>query len=133
MLDLASLHRRASRVLPAALQTSGLLLREATSARIARLLLPLGHVRRGSLRFVLAGATVERVARSPIACLQQARQPRDPARPGYGPWQAYGQGPGLRYVSQRLDGHAALCLLPARRLLVYAWDDRRVLLRLDRD
>ena len=133
MLDLASLYRRASRVLPAALQTSGLLLREATPARIARLLLPLGHVRRGSLRFVLAAATLERLAHSPGACLQQARQPRDRACPGYGPWQAYGQGRGLRYVSQRRDGHAALCLLPARRLLVYAWDDRRAIRRLDRD
>ena len=124
MLDLASLHRHASRVLPAALQTTGVLLRDATPARIAGLLLPLRHVRRGSLRFVLAGSTMARLANAPSASLQQARQPRDPACPGYGPWRVHGEGRGVRYVSQRLDGRAVLCVIPARQLLVYAWHDR---------
>lgn len=130
MLDLPALHRRARRVLPECLHTCGLVLHEATPARIASLLLPLRHVRRGSLRFRLAPESLAALATAPLAYLRDAVEAREGlgcrrGRLAYGPWQMHGTAGARRFVSRSRDGRAALCVIPARRLAVYAWNDRR--------
>lgn len=130
MLDLSTLHRRARRVLPECLRTSTVLVgADAGEAGLAALLLPLRHVRRGSLWFRLAPETVDRLRREPQACLQDALRAREGlgrhrAPLLYRPWWAMASAPWPWFATASRDGRVRLWLLPVQGLAIYAWDDR---------
>ncbi|GGD38942.1 hypothetical protein [Pseudoxanthomonas indica] len=128
MLDQATLHRRASRVLPASLRTRGLLTEAQSTADLAELLLPLWHRPRGSLWFRLDEVIAQRLRDDPLACLREAPVARAglarhaPPRT-YEAWQPVASTPQAIYAARSQDQHACLWLLPAAALLIYAWDD----------
>ncbi|MEP6907364.1 MAG: hypothetical protein ABI858_05195 [Pseudoxanthomonas sp.] len=76
MLDLQTLHRRASRVLPEVVKTSGLFEHPMEQNQLAALLFPLRRKSSGSIRFRLSAGTVEAMKIRPMAYLQQATQAR---------------------------------------------------------
>ncbi|HVK50845.1 MAG TPA: hypothetical protein VM469_03795 [Pseudoxanthomonas sp.] len=128
MLDQATLHRRASRVLPANLRTRGVVIEAESMADLAELLLPLRHRPRGSLCFRLDEATAQRLREDPEASLREAPIARAGlarhARPmSYGQWTPVASTPQPIYAARSQDQHACLWLLPMAALLIYAWDD----------
>ena len=84
MLDLATLHRRASKVLPEVIQTSGVVAADKDPHALAALLFPLRRKSGGSLRFQLSAATLKAMATVPLAYLENATH----ARQGLGRRQA---------------------------------------------
>jgi hypothetical protein len=128
MLDQATLHRRACRVLPANLGTRGLLTQAQSTAELAGLLLPLWHRPRGSLGFRLDEATTRRWLEDPQSNLREPPVARAGlarhARPlAYEAWTPVASMPQPIYVARTRDQHACLWLLPMAALVIYAWDD----------
>lgn len=128
MLDIPTLHRRASRVLPASLRTRGVLNPACTPRELAALLLPLQHRHRGSLWFRLAEDTTQRLCEDTEAGLRDAQVARaglarhaEPMQ--YQRWQVVATAPHPIYRTCSRDRRACLWLLPTQALLVYAWDD----------
>ena len=72
MFNVQTLHRRAARVLPEVVQTSGLLADTMERSQLAAMLFPLRHQSSGAIRFRLSMATVEAMRRQPMAYLQQS-------------------------------------------------------------
>lgn len=129
MLDPATLHRLATRVLPSGLRTQQVIGMPADESALAALLLPLRHVHRGSLWFRLAEETRAALAADPLACLQEAVVAREGlgrrrARMAYAPWTAVTASPPPVYATHSIDERVRLWLIPATGVLVYAWDDR---------
>jgi len=129
MLDLATLHRRACRVLPDKIETDAVLLDDTDDRQLAALLLPLSHRQRGCLVFRLSSWTLRALTSRAALHLQDACQAREGlgrrTRPlTYAAWTQEGTGPALRFHTYSEDGHAGLCLLPAAASAVYVWDDR---------
>lgn len=128
MLDQDTLHRRASRVLPASLRTRGLLTEAQSTPELAELLLPLWHRPRGSLWFRLDEEVAGRLR---DASVDQLREPlvaraglaRHAAPMTYEGWTPVASTPQPIYAARSRDQHACLWLLPMAALLVYAWDD----------
>jgi hypothetical protein len=143
MLDLPTLHRRASKVLPEVIQTSGVVQAAHDPHALAALLFPLRRKSSGSLRFQLSSATLKAMATDPLTYLEQATQ----ARQGLGRRQApftYRHWrkaliPGMAishtgnerkctgscvvYFTSKSDGKALLLVIPDLRLAVYLWND----------
>jgi hypothetical protein len=129
MLDLATLHRRACRVLPDKIDTDAVLLDAADDRQLAALLLPFSHRRRGCLVFRLSATTLRSLASRAALYLQDACRAREGlgrrTRPlTYAAWTQEGPGPASRFRTYSVDGRADLCLLPAAASAVYVWDDR---------
>jgi hypothetical protein len=129
MLDAATLHRRARRVLPDKIQTCGIVTDAVDPARLASLLLPLGHRRRGAILFELSSVTRSVLAARSLAFLQDALTAREglarrAAPLAYHAWQAVSQGAFVGFRTTSRDGRASLWLAPCAGLAVYAWDDR---------
>lgn len=129
MIDPATLHRRARRVLPEKIGTDAVIVEAMDDATLTMLLAPLAHRRRGCLLFRLSSQTIAALVARAAGYLQDARQAREGlgrwTRPlTYTAWRSQGQGASQRFDARSDDGRAALCLLPAAACAVYVWDDR---------
>ena len=143
MLNLSTLHRRACKVLPEVLQTSGVVPASEEPGALAALLFPLRRKSSGSLRFRLSAAVIEAMAPDPLAYLEEALR----ARQGLGRRQApflyrrwrKASIPGLAisdarsrsarpecgtvYFTSKTDGKALLIVVPDLGLAFYLWND----------
>ena len=142
MINERTLHRRAARVLPEVLQTSGVLLPDAGQAQLAALLFPLRRKSEGSLAFRISRQTLEILSKDPAECLSQATCARESIsrhskRFAYEPWRRVMvplEGTDVNragashaehmevYFTIKSDGKALLMLIPEERLLIYVWD-----------
>ena len=151
MLDAQSLHRRAVRALPQAVQTAGVWQAPTDPAALSALLFPLRRKPAGSLLLQLSDATCLALAQDPLRYLQQATAARqglgrrqEPCR--YRPWRSAWipasmlslpvqslegserhPDPARRWLAcftTRTDGKALLLVAPAAGLALYAWNDR---------
>lgn len=143
MLDLSTLHRRAVKVLPEVLQTSGVVPASEEPCALAALLFPLRRKSSGSLRFRLSATVIEAMSADPLAYLEQALRARqglgrrqapflyrrwrkasipgtaiadarnNPARPESG----------AVYFTSKSDGKALLLVVPDLRIALYLWND----------
>ena len=143
MLDLATLHRRASKVLPEVIQTSGVVAADKDPHALAALLFPLRRKSSGSLRFQLSAATLKAMATEPLAYLENATRARQglgrrQAPFTYRPWRRAlvpgmavpharngkeGTGSCVVYFTSKSDGKALLMVIPELRMAVYLWND----------
>lgn len=143
MLDLSTLHRRAAKVLPEVLQTSGVVPASEEPDALAALLFPLRRKSSGSLRFRLSATAIEAMSADPLTYLNQALRARQglgrrqapflyrrwrkasipdltvadvrkPARPESG----------TVYFTSKSDGKALLLVVPDLRLALYVWNDQ---------
>ena len=150
MIGLHTLHRRAARVLPAALQTSEVLLPPLSQRELVALALPLRHRHSGAIGFRLSPATALAMRESSRAWFGMATR----AREGIGrraealvyrPWRSLrlvlpesampqaGDAPSdMRqdepvevHVTHSVDGRARLLVIPSLRLAMYSWRDRQ--------
>lgn len=143
MLDLSTLHRRATKVLPEVIQTSGVVPASEEPGALAALLFPLRRKSSGSLRFRLSAMVIEAMAADPLAYLEQALR----ARQGLGrlqtpfayrPWRKASiprlapsnaradstrTGSCAVYFTTKSDGRALLLVVPEMRLAIYLWND----------
>ena len=143
MLDLSTLHRRAAKVLPEVLQTSGVVPASEESGALAALLFPLRRKSSGTLRFRLSAIVIDAMAQDPLAYLEHALR----ARQGLGrrqtpfayrPWRkassprltpsnarADSTGPEscAVYFTAKSDGRALLLVVPEMRMAIYLWND----------
>ena len=129
MIDPATLHRRARRVLPEKIGTDAVIVEAMDDATLTMLLAPLAHRRRGCLLFRLSSQTIAALVARAAGYLQDARQAREGlgrwTRPlTYTEWRSQGLGASQRFDTRSDDGRAALCLLPAAACAMYVWDDR---------
>lgn len=128
MLSATLLHRRACRVLPEVIGTSGLALPDRSPPALCRLLHPLRRPREGLLAFRLTPDTALALRVDPYPLLRQAHAPRKAPTASYGiryqDWRALDLA-GLRsYSTVRGDGRASILLMPDGGLALYAWSDR---------
>lgn len=128
MLDVGTLHRRASRILPEVVQTSGVLVEDASERGLAALLLPLRRKPSGVVAFTLSEATLRDLRGDALGFLHAATRAR--AVPGrfaepfdYRPWRALELDGATAYFTSQRDGRAWIVLLPAERLAIYGWRD----------
>ena len=142
MVDAHALHRRAARVLPEVIQTSGVHPEPTRQEELAAMLFPLRHRPSGTIMFRLSRETRQAMGDTPLAYLRNATQ----ARAGLGrlrppfeylAWKTAciplpapesrlaGDGEvSLRvFFTRKKDGKAWLVVVPAEGWLVYAWRD----------
>ena len=128
MLDLATVHRRACRVLPLQIGTCRVLLDAAGEAGLATLLLPLRHRHRGSIVFELSGDTRSALREQSLEFLQDARMAREgfgrrSAPLHYDAWAPVAGCPANGFITTSRDRRACLRLDAYCGLAIYAWDD----------
>ncbi len=144
MLNAEAVHKRACRVLPEVLATSGVLLEDASPSGLAALLFPLRRKSAGSLMFHLSSATMDAMAQDPLRYLAAATRARQglgrrQAPFGYRTWRSVAI-PGTLlpcdesghiaspeslqgYFTTRTDDKALLLVIPDARLAMYFWED----------
>ncbi|WP_454831580.1 hypothetical protein [Pseudoxanthomonas wuyuanensis] len=129
MLDLQTLHRRASRVLPKRLHTRALMSDVDAADRLATIRLLIRRSPIGTIRFRLAQETLAGLAQAPMEYLREATMAREglgrrqpPLR--YRPWKAVAASHQKGFVTCTVDGRATLWLLLGQQLAVYGWNDR---------
>lgn len=130
MLDANTIHKRASRVLPEVLSTSGVLLEDESPRGLAALLFPLRRKSRGAVAFRLSIETVNALQADPWNFLEAALEAREKlsrhgSRSAYRPWRSVrmpnaGE---AAYFTSRDDGRASIVVIPSERLAVYLWRD----------
>ncbi len=128
MLDVETVHRRASRILPEVVKTSGVRIRDASERGLAALLMPLRRKPSGVVVFTLSEATMRDLREDALGFLRAATRARAAlgrfAEPfDYRPWRALELEAGTAYFTAKRDGRAWIVLLPAERLAVYGWRD----------
>lgn len=128
MLDLATVHRRARRVLPLQIETRRVVLDAAGEEALASLLLPMGHRQRGSIVFELSDDTLCALKARSLTFLQDARTAREglgrrSVPMAYDAWQPVVAYPARGFVTTSHDRHACLRLDLRGGLAIYAWDD----------
>ncbi len=145
MVDARTLHRRAVRVLPEVLGTSGVLLADARQTELAGLLFPLRRKSSGAVMFRISTETAEAIANAPLDYLKGATRARqglglrcDPFV--YRDWRMtrlpgrwlsmlpeIGERAGEAWIeacfTTRTDGKALVVVIASRRLVVYFWRD----------
>lgn len=145
MVTAHALHKRATRVLPEVIQTSGVLLPDDGECGIAALLFPLRRKSSGSLVFRLSAQSAVELSGNPVAYLKHATRAREGmgkhAKPcSYRSWrkvlipmswrdgeqqkscEAHAPSIGV-YFTTKTDGKAWLVLIPEDRILLYVWHD----------
>jgi hypothetical protein len=144
MLDHFTLHRRAVKVLPPAIQTSGVVAADDPCA-LAKLLFPLRRKSSGALVYRLTEEAVSAMANEPLIYLRDAVQAREGlsrrrAPFAYRDWRkamlpagwanawlpkAIEPAPGATEAcfTVKTDGKALLIVIPAQRLAFYLWCD----------
>lgn len=128
MLDYATLHRRACRVLPRQLDTCRVVLDATGEAGLAALLLPLRHRHRGSIVFELSCETLAALGGRALQFLQEVRMAREglgrrSAPLSYDAWQPVSACPMSGFTTDSRDRHVRLRLDLRRGVVIYAWDD----------
>lgn len=129
MLNVEAIHRRARRVLPEVIQTSGVMVEAENDKSLASLLLPLRHKPAGAIAFRLSEVTLCQLRQDPLGYLHAATRARQALlRRGepfdYRPWRKLKLDESDGYFTQKRDGAASILLLPDARLAIYAWRDR---------
>jgi hypothetical protein len=130
VLNAQRVHKRARRVLPEALATSGVLLSDESPQSLSALLFPLRRKSSGALAFRLCAETAKALAADPLGFLSEALEARQGlsrhcAPMEYKPWRAV-KLPGDMgeiYFTSSHDGGASILIVPAERLAVYLWRD----------
>lgn len=145
MVNAQTLHRRAVRVLPEVIKTSGVLLETVEQSELAAMLFPLRRRSSGAVLFRLSAKMLEAMADEPLAYLKEATRAReglgrrcDPFV--YREWRA-AHVPGdwlamvrqscgepraasvLAYFTTRTDGKALVVVVPDERVAAYVWRD----------
>ena len=130
MLNAKAVHKRACRVLPEVLATSGVLLEDESPNGIAALLFPLRRKSNGAVAFHLASNAVAALQADPWSFLDTALEAREGlsrhgSRSAYRPWRSVRmRDPDeAAYFTSREDGRASLVVVPSERLAVYLWRD----------
>ncbi|MEO6517620.1 MAG: hypothetical protein ABIO17_01310 [Pseudoxanthomonas sp.] len=130
MLTADAVHRRACRVLPEVLATSGVLLEDQSQYGLAALLFPLRRKSSGSLAFHLSAQTLDALQCDPMRVLHTAQQARHglcrhatPLR--YRPWRTVRVAETTLpvYVTSSENGSASIVLIPSERMAIYFWND----------
>lgn len=144
MVNAQTLHRRAVRVLPEVIKTSGVLLETAEHSELAAMLFPFRRRSNGAVLFRLSEEMLAAMGDDPLSVLSDATR----ARGGIGPrgepfvyrqwrtaripgnWIAKaGCGDEIRerallaYFTTRTDGKASLVVIPDERTAAYVWRD----------
>lgn len=145
MVNVQTLHRRAARVLPEVIKTSGVLLEDDRESRLTALLFPLRRKSSGAVLFRLSAETLEAMESEPLVYLKEATR----AREGLGrrddpfvyrewrvvsipaSWVAIALrscagwlAPSVRaYFTAKTDGKAVVVVVPEARLAAYVWCD----------
>ncbi|MET0655733.1 MAG: hypothetical protein ABWY94_09220 [Pseudoxanthomonas sp.] len=145
MVNVQTLHRRAARVLPEVIKTSGVFLGDSGENSLTALLFPLRRKSNGALVFRMSPAMLEAMETEPLAYLKEATR----AREGLGrlehpfvygewrvanipaSWMAMALGfraersdsPLRTYFTVKTDGKAIVVVIPQARAVVYVWRD----------
>lgn len=145
MLTVDTLHKRATRVLPEVIQTSGVVIPDRGESGIAALVFPLRRRSSGSLMFRISIQSLASLSSNPGGFFMQATHAREGigrrAAPfAYKAWRKIvlpsigvdvdkrhaakedAQGTEV-YFTTKTDGKALLVLVPADRMLLYIWND----------
>ena len=130
MLNPGAVHKRACRVLPEVLATSGVLLEDESPCGLAALLFPLRRKSSGAVAFRLSAGAIDALKRDPMRMLRDALQAREGmgrhASPfTYRPWRTVrvpDSGDAV-YFTASDNGMASIVVIPAERLVVYLWND----------
>ena len=145
MVNVQTLHRRAARVLPEVIKTSGVLLEDAGQNELAAMLFPLRRKSTGAVLFRISSETIQAMGDQPLAYLKQAmraregigrrRQPfayrkwRMARIPAYWITASYScpNSPAWKqldvYFTTKTDGKALLLAVPEENLVAYLWRD----------
>ena len=130
MLNAEAVHKRACRVLPEVLATSGVLLEDESPSGLAALLFPFRRKSSGAVAFHLSAETVDALRADPWNFLEAALEAREKlsrhgARSAYRPWRSVRMpDPGeAAYFTSRNDGRASIVVIPSERIAVYLWRD----------
>jgi hypothetical protein len=130
MLNAVAVHKRACRVLPEVLTTSGVLLEDESPRGLAALLFPLRRKSSGAVAFHLSAGTVDALRADPWNFLETALEAREKlsrhgSRSIYRPWRSVRMAdPGdAAYFTSRNDGMASIVVVPSERIAVYLWRD----------
>lgn len=149
MVNAQTLHRRAARVLPEVIKTSGVLLDEAGQNELAAMLFPLRRISNGAVLFRISTEMAETMGNEPLAYLKEATQAREGLGRGHVPfvyreWRrawmpahwisaisgkhaeevSHSAGGSVQvYFTTKTDGKALLVVIPDRRIAAYVWRD----------
>ena len=149
MLNVQTLHRRAARVLPEVIKTSGVLLEDAGQNELAAMLFPLRRKSTGAVLFRISAETIHAMGDQPLAYLKEAMRAREGlgrrcAPFVYKEWRSAripaqwipeiplnrteeapdsGDGSLQAFFTVNTDGKALLMVLPGAHLLAYVWCD----------
>jgi len=138
MANASLLHRRAARLLPEVIKTSGIVLDDEGQRQLASMLFSMRRRSSGTVAFRISGQTIAAMGDDPLSYLRKARWARagrdgcgNPV--GYRPWhyavlpvrEALGDAPASMpvFFSSKDDGKGWVIVVPAERLAIYAWCD----------
>ena len=128
MLNAQLVHRRARRVLPEVIQTSGVALQDEAPASLAALLFPFRRPASGTVAFRLCEASARELRTDPAAFLRDALVAREGlgrfGRPAqYKHWRRVGAKVGEAWFTARVDGRGVIVVVPDEALVLYLWRD----------
>jgi hypothetical protein len=145
MVNVQTVHRRAARVLPEVIKTSGVLLETTEQSELAAMLFPFRRRSSGTVLFRLSQDVLVALRNDPLAFLSAATRARDGIgvrgepfvyrewRIAHipGSWLAAtahcphrtGKQALLAYFTTRTDGKASVVVIPDERIVAYAWRD----------
>jgi len=145
MVNVQTLHRRAARVLPEAIKTSGVLLEDAGQNELAAMLFPLRRKSTGAVLFRISVETIDAMGDRPLAYLKEAMRAREGLGRRREPF-VYREWRVARvpecwvsrisqiqsrlstqfvdvFFTTKTDGKAWVVVAPNRRLAAYLWCD----------
>jgi hypothetical protein len=147
MVNAQTLHRRAVRVLPEVIKTSGVLLEQAGQNELAAMLFPLRRRSNGAVLFRISAEMAEAMGNEPLIYLKEATRARQGLGRGRAPfvyreWRSaripacwistmlagHAQshsiaGSAQVYFTTKTDGKALLAVIPDKRIAAYVWRD----------
>ena len=149
MVNAQILHRRAARVLPEAIKTSGVLLETVEHSELSAMLFPLRRRSSGAVLFRISTEMAEAMGNEPLVYLKEATRAReglgrDCAPFAYKEWRrawipahwisAIARNSGEESphsmdgsvqacFTTRTDGKALLVVIPDRSIAAYVWSD----------
>lgn len=128
MLNVQTVHKRACRVLPEVLATSGVALDDESPAGLAALLFPLRRPSSGAVAFRLREDSARDLRADPQGFLQSALVAREslgrfgpPAH--YRRWRRVALSFGDAWFTARIDGRGVILVVPDEARVVYLWRD----------
>lgn len=149
MVNAQTLHRRAARVLPEVIKTSGVLLETVEHSELAAMLFPLRRRSSGAVLFRISTEMAEAMGNEPLVYLKEAMRAREGLGRGCAPfvykeWRrawipahwisAIARNSGEEPLhstdgsvqtcfTTRTDDKALLVVIPDRRIAAYVWRD----------